>query len=130
MKLTSYFKAFDKFYSWFPSFLDMFPDEVALSFFNIAKSKYRLIHLVTMTQLCTIIMIRNHHDDMCNLYILSSCHPQEAFLNFAFWFVILTIIGAFIAARLVVIGHINNHHHHHCYHHPHMFCHHQLLRPS
>ena len=27
------------------------------------------------------------------------CDFQEAFLNFAFWFVVLTIIGAFIAAR-------------------------------
>ena len=27
------------------------------------------------------------------------CDFQEAFLNFAFWFVVLTIIGAFVAAR-------------------------------
>ena len=27
------------------------------------------------------------------------CDFQDAFLNFAFWFVVLTIIGAFIAAR-------------------------------
>jgi hypothetical protein len=47
-------QAFDKFYSWFPSFLDMFPDE-------------------------------------------------DAFLNFAFWFVILTIVGAFVAARFIKI---------------------------
>jgi len=47
-------KAFDKFYSWFPSFLDMFPDE-------------------------------------------------ETFLNFALWFVVLTIIGVFIAARFITI---------------------------
>merc|ERR1712098_474446 len=47
-------KAFDKFYSWFPAFLDIFPDE-------------------------------------------------EAFLNFAFWFVILTIVGAFIASRYIKI---------------------------
>merc|ERR1712126_584515 len=47
-------KAFDKFYSWFPSFLDIFPDE-------------------------------------------------DAFLNFAFWFVILTIVGAFVAARFIKI---------------------------
>ena len=39
-------RAFDKFYSWFPSFLDMFPDE-------------------------------------------------EAFVNFAFWFVVFTIVMAF-----------------------------------
>ena len=47
-------RAFDKFYSWFPSFLDMFPDE-------------------------------------------------EAFVNFAFWFVILTIGVAFIASRFIKI---------------------------
>ena len=49
-----FLKAFDKFYSWFPSFLDIFPDE-------------------------------------------------EAFLNFAFWFVILTIGVAFIASRFIKI---------------------------
>ena len=47
-------KAFDKFYSWFPSFLDVFPDE-------------------------------------------------EAFLNFAFWFVICTIVGVIIISRYVKI---------------------------
>ena len=47
-------KAFDKFYSWFPAFLDMFPDE-------------------------------------------------EAFLNFAFWFVIATIAVAVIASRWIKI---------------------------
>merc|ERR1712086_472158 len=47
-------KAFDKFYSWFPAFLDIFPDE-------------------------------------------------EAFLNFAFWFIILTIVGAFVASRYIKI---------------------------
>ena len=47
-------KAFDKFYSWFPAFLDMFPDE-------------------------------------------------EAFLTFAFWFVITTIAVAFVASRYIKI---------------------------
>ena len=47
-------RAFDKFYSWFPSFLDMFPDE-------------------------------------------------EAFVNFAFWFVVFTIVMAFIASRFIKI---------------------------
>ena len=40
--MLSYLKAFDKFYSWFPSFLDMFPDEVCKCFFiKFAKFKYR-----------------------------------------------------------------------------------------
>ena len=47
-------RAFDKFYSWFPSFLDMFPDE-------------------------------------------------EAFVNFAFWFVVFTIVMAFAASRFIKI---------------------------
>ena len=47
-------KAFDKFYSWFPAFLDMFPDE-------------------------------------------------EAFLTFAFWFVIATVAVAFVASRYIKI---------------------------
>ena len=47
-------KAFDKFYSWFPSFLDIFPDE-------------------------------------------------ECFLNFAFWFVICTITGAFVLSKFIKI---------------------------
>ena len=47
-------KAFDKFYSWFPSFLDIFPDE-------------------------------------------------ESFLNFAFWFVICTIAGAFVLSKFIKI---------------------------
>ena len=47
-------RAFDKFYSMFPSFLDIFPDE-------------------------------------------------DAFLNFAFWFVILTLLSAFVLSRYVTI---------------------------
>ena len=47
-------KAFEKFYSWFPAFLDIFPDE-------------------------------------------------EAFLNFAFWFFVLTIVGVVVASRYIKI---------------------------
>merc|ERR1711997_948242 len=47
-------KAFDKFYSWFPSFLDIFPDE-------------------------------------------------DSFLNFAFWFVICTVAGAFVLSKFIKI---------------------------
>ena len=47
-------RAFDKFYSWFPSFLDVFPDE-------------------------------------------------DAWLDFVFWFVVITLVGAFLASRYIKI---------------------------
>ena len=47
-------QAFDRFYSFFPSFIDIFPDE-------------------------------------------------DAFLNFAFWFVVCTFVGAFILSRYITI---------------------------
>ena len=48
-------KAFDKFYSWFPAFLDIFPDE-------------------------------------------------EAFLNFAFWLIVLTVVDAMVASTYIKIN--------------------------
>ena len=49
-----FLQAFDKFYSWCPSFLDVFPDE-------------------------------------------------DAFLNFALWFVVCTIVATFVASRYIKI---------------------------